>query len=52
LIESIPELVPILNVPPLLELDPPAVDAKTTTAITAAPSIGAESHRFFILPSS
>src|SRR5437870_5746840 len=47
-----PELLPTLNVPPLFELEPPAADANATTARAAMPRISAESHRFFILPSS
>src|SRR5207253_2660166 len=47
-----PELLPTLNVPPLFELEPPAVDANATTPRTATPSISAASHRLFIPASS
>src|SRR6476646_5260994 len=45
------ELVPILKVPPLLELEPGAPDANSITAPTAAPTTRIANDRFFMSPS-
>ena len=46
------ELVPTLKVPPLFELEPPAVYANATTATAEGPSTSVDNHRLVILPSS
>src|SRR6476619_5101701 len=48
--ESMRELVPILKVPPLLELEPGAPDANSITAPTA-PTTRIANDRFFMSPS-